>query len=1538
MSNNPTSSANNGLDIAIIGMAGRFPGAANVDEFWRNLKSGVESISFFSDEELLAAGVDPAVFNAPNYVKAGGALEGIDLFDASFFGFTPREAEIMDPQQRLFLECAWEALESAGYDPEQYGGSIGVYAGAGMNGYLIESLVANPELMASVTPFQVMILAEKDFLTTRVSYKMNLKGPAVTVQTACSTSLVAIHQACQSLLSYQCDMSLAGGVSIYSSRKTGYLYQDGMILSPDGHCRAFDAKAQGTVPGAGVGIVVLKRLDDAIADGDYIYAVIKGTAVNNDGSLKIGYTAPSVDGQAEVIAMAQAVAGVAPETISYIETHGTGTSLGDPIEIAGLTKAFREVTDKRCFCAIGSVKTNIGHTDTAAGVAGVIKTAQALKHKLIPPSLHFSEANTKIDFANTPFYVNTALSEWQGQGIPRRAAVSSFGIGGTNAHAILEEAPPPEKSSSTRLAKIIVLSAKTGAALDAATKNFLEYLKEHSEVDLADVGYTLQVGRRPFNHRRILVCRDREDAIRGVEAADGKRIFSALCESGERPIAFMFPGQGAQHVDMGLDLYRSEAAFREQVDLCSNILTQHLGFDLRDVLYPNSECRESAAQQLNQTATTQPALFVIEYALAKLLMGWGIKPQAMIGHSVGEFVAACLAGVFSLEDALALVAARARLMNRLPAGSMLAVPLPKSETARLLGSELSLAAVNAPSLTVVSGSEGAIARLEEVLGKRGLEGRRLHTSHAFHSQMMEPVLEQFAEEVKKINRAAPKIPYLSNVTGTWITDAEAMDPNYWARHLRQTVHFAEGVGELLKDPARVLLEIGPGQTLTSLAKQQAGKSADHIMLSSMHHPRKAQSDDEFILNALGKLWLAGAKIDWRGFYGQERRHRLPLPTYPFERQRYWVEPKQTLVRNRTRPVSAGKKADIADWFYVPLWKQSVAAQNFDEAGEKLSWLVFVDNCGLGEGLVVRLREQGHSVAAVRAGKKFKTLGPNEYTINPQTRADYDALFQSLAAKPPQRIAHLWNVDRDARAGLELERLEPGERLGFYSLLFIAQAIGAQNITDPLEISVLTTNLQKVTEDDVVCPEKATITGPCKVIPLEYPNIACRSIDVVVPEPGGWQPQQIERLLQEIASPSSDSVIAYRQGRRWVQILEPMRLAKPDRTPSLLQDGGVYLITGGLGGIGLVLAEFLARTVKAKLVLTARTALPPRPMWNDWLATHAADNELSRKIRSVQKLEEQGGEVLVANADVANAGQMAAVIEQAKQRFGAIHGVIHAAGIGGGGIIAVKTPEAAAVVLSAKVRGTAVLHDLLKDLKLNFFVLCSSINAVAPAPAQIDYCAANAYQDAFAHGHHSENGTLFLSINWGAWGEVGMAVDASVPQAFKKAKEERLKKGIRSEEGVDAFCRAISGGMAQLIVSTEDFPAFFEASESIGPKTDKSQQSAPAPASQHSRPELKNAFVAPGSETEQALVKIWQELFGLEEVGVHDDFFELGGHSLMAMQVVSRIRSALEVNLPLNDLFEKPTVAGLAERIETIKWASRGIASNKTVGDRAEIEI
>jgi phthiocerol/phenolphthiocerol synthesis type-I polyketide synthase E len=875
--------------IAIIGMAGRFPGAKNVDEFWQNLRDGVESICFFSEEELESLGIDKSVVRDPRYVKARGVLEDIELFDASFFGFNPREAEITDPQHRFFLESAWQALENAGYNSETYEGSIGVYAGAGsFNTYLLNNLYPNHQLRESVGDFQLAIANEKDFLATRLSYKLNLKGPSITVQTACSTSLVAISMACQSLLTYQCDMALAGGVSIGVNQKTGYFYKEGMIFSPDGHCRAFDAKAQGTVSGSGVGIVVLKRLEEAIADGDYIHAVIKGSALNNDGA-KIGYTAPSIDGQAQAIADALAIAEIPSETVSYIEAHGTGTPLGDPIEIAALTQAFSLETKKKGFCAIGSAKTNIGHLDTAAGVTGLIKTVQALKHQLIPPSLHFEQANPKIDFANSPFYVNTKLSEWKAGKTPRRAGVSSFGIGGTNAHVVLEEAPSVEKSGESRPSQLLILSAKTSSALDSATVNLSNYLKQHPDENLADVAYTLQVGRRAFSHRRIVVCNYIEKGVIALDNLDPKRVFTNLQESKNRPVVFMFSGQGSQYINMSWELYQVETTFHEHIDICSEILKPYLGIDLRHVLYPNEAQAEAATNQLKQTAITQPALFAIEYALAKLWMSWGVHPKAMIGHSIGEYVAACLAGVFSLEDGLSLVAARGKLMQQLPSGSMLAVPLPEQQVQEFLGNKLDLAVINGASMSVVSGATDAVDELAQKLLEKGVECRRLHTSHAFHSQMMEPILEPFTEQVKKVKLKAPKIPYLSNVSGNWITATEATSPSYYAQQLRQTVRFAEGLQKLLKDPNQILLEVGPGRTLNTLAKQHPHKGAQQIVLSSLRHPQDQNSDVAFLLTTLGKLWLGGVQIDWSKFYASEQRYRLPLPTYPFERQRYWIE-------------------------------------------------------------------------------------------------------------------------------------------------------------------------------------------------------------------------------------------------------------------------------------------------------------------------------------------------------------------------------------------------------------------------------------------------------------------------------------------------------------------------------------------------------------------------------------------------------------------------------------------------------------------------
>ncbi|MGK5094321.1 beta-ketoacyl synthase N-terminal-like domain-containing protein [Deltaproteobacteria bacterium TL4] len=891
---------NSGLEsIAVIGMAGRFPGARNLEEFWKNIRDGVESITFFSDEEALASGVDPELLKNPKFVKAHGVLDDIEMFDAGFFDMSPREARILDPQHRLFLECAWEAMENAGYDSETYAGQIGVYAGTSFSTYLLRNILPNNLInFPTADRLEMALTNHKDTMPMRVSFQMNLTGPSISVGTTCSTSLVAVHLACQSLLCYQSDMALAGASFARTPSKEGYLYQEGMIYSPDGHLRTFDADSKGIVTGAGVGVLLLKRLEDAIADGDSIDAIIKATALNNDGSTKIGYTAPSIEGQATVIANAISLAGIASNTISYIEAHGTGTELGDPVEIAALTKAFQATASdtqplKNNFCAIASTKPNIGHLNHASGIASLIKTILALKHKQLPPSINFKKPNPKIDFDNSPFYVNTTLQEWKTKGIPRRAGVNAFGIGGTNGHVTLEEAPACPPSEQSRAWQLLLLSGKTSTSIETITTNFSEYLKQSSELNLADAAYTLQVGRKPFNHRRMLVCQEVKDAELMLNTLAPQRVFSAKIHQSVTPsVVFMFSGQGAQYVNMALELYQAEAIFKEQVDLCAEILLPHLELDLRDLLYPRAEKAESAAQALQQTAITQPALFVIEYALAKLWMAWGVHPQAMIGHSIGEYVAACLAEVFSLEEALSLVTDRGKLMQQMPPGEMLAVPLSPQALQHFLGNGLSLAVINGAAQCVVAGEPKAIEGLEQQLTKKEITSRRVQTSHAFHSEMMEPIVETFAERVKQMKLKPPQLRYISNVTGTWITEAEATDPHYWATHLRQTVRFAEGLEVLFRTPEHLLLEVGPGRTLNTLAKQHPNKATEQVVLTSVRHPQENQSDVAFLLTTLGKLWLAGVKIDWSGFYAQEQRQRLHLPTTPFERKRYWIDAPQ----------------------------------------------------------------------------------------------------------------------------------------------------------------------------------------------------------------------------------------------------------------------------------------------------------------------------------------------------------------------------------------------------------------------------------------------------------------------------------------------------------------------------------------------------------------------------------------------------------------------------------------------------------------------
>lgn len=874
--------------IAVIGMAGRYPGARNPEEFWRNLKDGKECISFFTDEELLQEGIDSALLGLPNYVKAQGVYEGTYLFDAPFFGYTPREAELIDPQHRVFLECAWEALESAGYDAGTYPGRIGVFAGAGMARYFFE-LFSMPEIRRYTSDFVLATCNEKDFLATRVGYKLNLRGPCITVQTACSTSLVSIVMAAQSLLTYQSDMVLAGGVRLTIPERSGYLYMEGGIHSPDGHCRTFDANAGGTLSGSGAGIVVLKRLKDALNDGDTVHAVILGFGLNNDGSSRIGFTSPGVEGQVAVVLDAIAMADINPETVGAVECHGTATAIGDPIEIAGLIRAFRAYTDKKRFCAVGSVKTNIGHTDAAAGVAGFTKMVLALKHRALPPSLHFSKPNPEIDFESSPFFVNTQLREWTRGSEPLRAGVTSLGAGGTNAHVILEEPPAQPPFAAHRPWHLLVWSALTESSLQEMDVNMRRHLQEHGDQCIADVAYTLQVGRRQFPYRRAIVCRNHQDAIGALGTATSDKVLTAFREEQAGPVTFLFPGQGPQYVQMGKELYLNQRVFHEEVDRCAEILKPELGLDLRDVLYPLADESKEASETLNQIKYTTPILFTVEYALAKLWMSWGVRPECMIGHSTGEYAAACVAGVFSLQDALHLVSARGRFMQQLPRGSMMGVLLSEEQLRPLLAEigQISVAAVNGPSVCVASGPNAAVDRLERMLQEKAVPFRRLHISHASHSEMMDPILKDFRKEVEGISLHAPKLPYFSNLSGSRITSEVAANPEYWTMHLRNTVRFSDSAAELLKDPKRIFLEVGPGHMLCSLVLQHPGRSNSHVVLPSLPHPKDdPQTDMEFLVTTLGQLWLEGVRIDWSAIYAEEKRRRIVLPTYPFERRHY----------------------------------------------------------------------------------------------------------------------------------------------------------------------------------------------------------------------------------------------------------------------------------------------------------------------------------------------------------------------------------------------------------------------------------------------------------------------------------------------------------------------------------------------------------------------------------------------------------------------------------------------------------------------------
>lgn len=879
------SSDNNG-DIAIIGMAGRFPGASTIEELWELLVNGKETVSFFTSEQLDAS-IPASLRYDPDYVPVRGIIDDADRFDAAFFGINPRLAELMDPQQRIFLEIAWETLEKTGYLPHRYTGSIGVFAGSGNNSYYLNNVIPNRERVDKVGAFQVMTYNEKDYVASRTAFVLDLKGPAVSVHSGCSTSLLAVAQAMESLRNGQCDIALAGGASITAPIRSGHIYQEGAMLSQDGHCRPFDSQAQGTTFSDGAGIVLLKRKQLAEKDGDTIYAVLKGAGVNNDGGGKGSFTAPSAEGQAGAIAMAIAEAGIDAASISYVEAHGTATPLGDPIEIEGLRMAFGDQA-KNQYCALGSIKSNMGHLTAAAGVAGLIKTTLALWHRQLPPSINFDSANPAIDFDTSPFFVNTTLRDWQATG-PRRAGVSSFGVGGTNVHVIVEESPLPRPDTNHatpgRPVQLLTWSARTPQSRETYGHRLSTFAARTQ--NLPDIAYSLQATRADFPARRFILAADDREFAAHLQQPEPAPSTITVLEEFRSDIVFLFPGQGSQQVNMGRELYSLEPVFRQAIDECATLLLPVMNEDIRDILYPHEITPENTAR-INNTIYAQPALFVIEYALARLWNSWGINPAAFAGHSIGEFVAAHLAGVFSLADALRLIAVRGRMMSELPGGSMLSIRAPHSRILPLLPQNLSLAAVNSPELCAVSGPADAITDFSDRLIAEGIQNKPLYTSHAFHSAMMDPIVEPFRQLAASIPLSLPRLPIASTATGKWLTDSQATDPAYWAGHLRETVRFSDAIMTLIENGNRLMLEVGPGKVASVLVRQHR-TTTPAIAITSLD-PGNDPSEYRSILNALGQLWLNGIQPDWNSFYNGQQRRRLDLPAYAFDRQPAWVDP------------------------------------------------------------------------------------------------------------------------------------------------------------------------------------------------------------------------------------------------------------------------------------------------------------------------------------------------------------------------------------------------------------------------------------------------------------------------------------------------------------------------------------------------------------------------------------------------------------------------------------------------------------------------
>lgn len=1450
-----------GLEIAVTGMACEFPGASNLSEFWQNLKTGTEGIKRLSREELLARGLSEEEVDDENFVPVDGFLQNKEYFDNHFFNFTPHEVKVMDPQTRVFFQTAWHALEDAGLVPDQYKGKIGLFAGARDNPMwqAYASIVAD---RSKVDSFSLSQLNNKEFIPTMLSYRLNLRGPAVYMTTACSTSLVALHQACRALLLGDADVCLAGGVSVASALKPGYYHQEGMIMSGDGYCRAFDAESDGTVGGEGSAVVVLKKLKDAIKDGDHIYAVVKGSAINNDGNRKVGYTAPSIDGQVDCIRRAHAVARVAPASISYIEAHGTATKLGDPIELQALNQVFAEVQGQTC--ALGSVKTTVGHTGVVAGIAGFIKTVLAVKNRTLPPSLHYQKQNPEVPFEEGPFEVVKEARTWEAApGEPLRAGVSSFGIGGTNAHVVLEEAPAKAAQQKEQEGPYhLFISGRNQSATLANREALADYLRKNPEVPLADISHTLWHGRKHFNYRTAVAGKDSADLMNKLQDS------TIQLSKGRHPIYFMCTGQGSQYHQMCLGLYEQNPRFREQVDHGFALAARYTERPLRQILYGT----EGEAGDLHALANSLPVMYIIQHAIAQLLQDHGIRPDKVIGHSSGEYVAASLAGIIGYEDGLRLIIKRSQLMQSAAPGTMMSVPMSEEELQPLLGDQINLVAVNTDSQCVVGGTEEAIEKLRYKLEGLDYDCRLLKSSHAAHSFLMEPILDDFYKVLQDIELKAPAIPLISNYTGKELSAAEATDPHYWCKHLRHTVRFAAGAETLLAEEQATLIEIGPGRALCTFVRQHPARQNQPV-LQAIRHPQTQEEDQTFFANLLDTLWSLGAPIDMAPQLPKGAT-LTPLPGYHFDKLKYPVVADQQLIREAMGVTATALGAEDNEQvkLYTETWQQIAAlAPRQAQKSSLADWLLLIADKGDAQALALAtsLRNTGADVTLAWRSTQQTREGEGDITFDTQDPAAYTQVMHHLQGKTGRgRIICFAATDQASPS------------MPFFDLSRLLKTIEGIGIEDRLALDIITRQAHGVTGAEQTDPQQAMVYGFYKVMSQEYTDLPMRLIDISLPqtEPGSTA------LLEKELLNGDEKHIALRNGRRWQRDIAHLPHA-PVQPQQVAQQGGFAIITGAPGGMAQVMATYLGKELQMKIGLIGRSALSDS--FEEALKEHAIDYTWEQ-------------------ADMGDQQALSAAISKLTDTYGReVSLLIHTAGIGDyAGLLMGREEEESYQVLAPKVEGTRYLLEALAPCEVDKMVFCSS-RATEMAPVgQVAYIAANEYLNAIA----SQPGdSTRVTIAWEAWREIGMAIK-SRDMAGKD--DDHLSHALSNTEAMEVMLAAIHSGQPHVISSRKNLHALLAEYRSKLAQSTGAEDGQAGPAK--SRDELKSGYVAPANEVEEKLVALWEDFFGMEGIGVKDDFFDLGGDSLKLMRMHKLICAAFDVKFELVELFIHFKISAIAD--------------------------